>query len=99
MEGQDTARISFEIDGETRQFSVPVGQVTVLQAALNNGIHIDHACGGVGMCSTCRVVVKDGMDNLPERNQAEETFEILGENRMSCQCTINGDVSVEVPVE
>jgi len=93
----NTANVTFVIDGEERSFSVPIGETNLLQVALNNGIHLDHACGGVGMCSTCKVTVQEGMDSLSERSQSEELFEVTGEDRLSCQCTVNGDVKVEIP--
>src|ERR1700687_3996472 len=34
---------------------------SLLDIALNNGVEIDHACGGVAACSTCHVYVKKGM--------------------------------------
>lgn len=91
------AKVTFVLKGEETVYNVPIGEVNILQAALNKGLDLDHACGGVGMCSTCRVVVKDGMDNLSERNQNEELFEMHGENRLGCQCVVNGDVTVELP--
>ena len=45
---------------------------SVLQAALRHGIHIEHACGGFCACSTCHVIVDEGMANLSEKQDDEE---------------------------
>ena len=44
-----------------------------------------------GVCGTCVVEVKEGMENLSEFTQEEEDF--LGEKdteRLACQCKIKG---------
>lgn len=49
-----------------------------------------------GVCGTCVIEVKEGMENLSEFTQEEEDF--LGEldqERLACQCKIkNGDVTL-----
>src|SRR5690606_4110409 len=37
---------------------------TVLDAALRNGIDIEHACEKSCACTTCHVVVREGFDSL-----------------------------------
>ena len=37
---------------------------TILTASLRNDIQHLHACGGLGMCSTCRVEILEGEENL-----------------------------------
>jgi ferredoxin len=36
----------------------------LLEVAVEHGINIEHACGGVCACSTCHVYVEQGMDSL-----------------------------------
>jgi 2Fe-2S ferredoxin len=65
---------------------------SVLDVLLKSKIEIDHACGGMGSCGTCRIVVTSNVP-LSDRNELEaERASELGfeENvRLSCQleCT------------
>jgi len=64
-------------------------------------------CRGFGLCGTCKVLVKSGMENLSPVGPVErlhfrlhplDMFSILGhenEMRLACQATVNGDCSVE----
>lgn len=76
----------------------------LLELALEHGINIEHACGGVCACSTCHVYVEKGMENLSESTEAEEdrVEEAPGlqrNSRLACQCTIErgGSIVVRVP--
>lgn len=76
----------------------------LLEVAIDNGINIEHACGGVCACSTCHVYVELGMDQLSESTEAEEdrVEEAPGlqiNSRLSCQCEVegNGPITVRVP--
>ena len=44
----------------------------LLEVAIEAGINIEHACGGVCACSTCHVYIEKGMDDLSEPTEAEE---------------------------
>lgn len=50
-----------------------------------------------GVCGTCVIEIKEGMENLSEFNQAEADFlGDLGTERLACQCKIkNGCVKVK----
>ncbi len=66
---------------------------SVLEAAMDAGINIEHACGGVCACSTCHVYIESGMGRLTEATEAEEdrVEEAPGlqrNSRLSCQCEI-----------
>lgn len=64
-------------------------------------------CRGNGLCGTCLVLVKQGMENLSPRTVREKIsfnldpktmMAIIGsedEARLACQVTVNGDCSVE----
>lgn len=64
-------------------------------------------CFGHGTCGECRVIVKKGIENLTKKTIFEKMtlfrmFSAIGhENdmRLSCQCTVNGDVEIEVQPE
>lgn len=70
---------------------------TLLDAALDNGINHVHACGGHAFCSTCRVRIEEGQENLNEKNEAEmKLADKLGlppEIRLACQTTPTGKVT------
>ncbi len=76
----------------------------LLEVALDHGINIEHACGGVCACSTCHVYIKEGMDHLTEAeddelDRVEEAPALQMNSRLSCQSKITGDgpIVVEVP--
>ncbi len=73
-----------------------------------NIIHENHidwmfACGGNGRCTTCKIVVTKGLDNLSEMTEAEIKFSQIGKlaknERLACQCSLRGDVEVEVAAQ
>lgn len=76
----------------------------LLEVAMDNGINIEHACGGVCACSTCHIYIEEGSKNLSEPTEAEEdrVEEAPGlqrNSRLSCQCEIlrEGPITVRVP--
>jgi len=80
---------------EGRVAVVPEG-TTVLAAALGLGVKISHVCGGNAICSTCRVEVVVGPENLTPVGPEEIAY-ALGENRrLGCQARIAGDLAVRV---
>jgi 2Fe-2S ferredoxin len=77
---------------------------SILQIALENNIEIDHACGGVGACSTCHVIIRHGVENChePDDNELDQLDNAPGvelDSRLACQCIPNGkgDLTVEIP--
>jgi ferredoxin len=60
-------------------------------------------CRGLGLCGTCKVLVKKGMENLSpkgwrERFKLATMMSSIGhedEMRLSCQVQVNGDCTVE----
>ena len=76
---------------------------TICEALLENGIAIEHACDMSCACTTCHVIVREGLASL---NEAEETEEDLLDrawglepnSRLSCQAIVsNKDLVVEIP--
>ncbi|MCH6557770.1 MAG: 2Fe-2S iron-sulfur cluster binding domain-containing protein [Nitrospirae bacterium] len=77
---------------------------SVLDIALEAGIDLEHACGGVCACSTCHVIIKEGFNSCNEGtddefDQLDEAPGITLQSRLGCQCVPNGttDVVIEVP--
>jgi ferredoxin len=49
-----------------------------------------------GLCGTCMVEVEEGMENLSERNEAEDNMGLQDQSRLACQCRINqGEVKIK----
>ncbi|MDQ5859227.1 MAG: (2Fe-2S)-binding protein [Acidobacteriota bacterium] len=69
---------------------------TVLQAALDLGVNISHICGGNGICSTCRVEVVAGGENLTPVNPQEIAYDLGDRRRLGCQARVKGNVAVRV---
>jgi ferredoxin, 2Fe-2S len=67
---------------------------TVLDAALHLGVKISHVCGGNGTCSTCRVEVVVGGENLTAVNPQELAYDMGNGKRLGCQARINGNCAV-----
>lgn len=87
---------------------IPYGQTglpgSLLDIALGVGVDLEHACGGVCACSTCHVIVKEGLNSCNEGtddefDQLEEAPGITLQSRLACQCVPNGtkDLLVEIP--
>ena len=77
--------------------------MTLLQHLQKNGIDWMHACGGKGRCTTCKVIVRQGLENFHTPTAAEETYFRDGslkiDERLACQSRIRGDVSILAPEE
>ena len=83
------------------EVDVPEGK-TLLDAALDNNIRIDHNCGGNCACSTCHVIIEKGYETLNEVTEDEEDMLDEAENltetsRLACQCKITADMIVKIP--
>ncbi|MCB1168984.1 MAG: 2Fe-2S iron-sulfur cluster binding domain-containing protein, partial [Leptospiraceae bacterium] len=66
--------------------------------SLKNGLEHMHACGGQARCSTCRVLVLEGPENLEPRNESERSLArrrgLENNVRLACQTRPRGDVHV-----
>ncbi len=51
---------------------------TILQTASRNGIPHVSACGGEGNCTTCRLLVLEGIENCSPETDAELSFKRKG---------------------
>lgn len=75
----------------------------LLEVAMEHGINIEHACGGVCACSTCHIYVEGGAASLSEPSEAEEdrVEEAPGlqrNSRLACQCVVKGSGPIVVRV-
>jgi ferredoxin len=81
-----------KFEDENEEYDLPEGS-PIAEACENAGVPF--ACTE-GVCGTCVIEVKEGMENLSEFTQEEEDFlGELDEERLACQCKIkNGDVTI-----
>lgn len=88
----------FNKELRTEQFSK-----TLLAHFQENHLDWLHSCGAKGRCTTCKVVVIEGVRNLSELSKAEQAYRDTGElkecERLACQTRISGDVLIRVPEE
>jgi len=78
--------------------------LSLLEAAGQLGFSLNHDCGGNASCTTCRVDVIAGGENLSDIDFDEQDLldrEALTEpyHRLGCQARVFGDVIVQVPEE
>lgn len=69
---------------------------TLLDLARRASAPLGNACGGVGVCTRCRVRVLTGLENLSPPTSIETRFgRDFGEDeRMACQAVVLGDCDV-----
>ena len=105
--------VTFRLPDETLEVQVdpskipygPTGQPgSLLDIAMGAGLDVEHACGGVCACSTCHVVIKEGLDSCSEAtddelDQLDEAPAITLQSRLACQCVPDGSTNlvVEIP--
>ena len=76
---------------------------TICDAALANGIEIEHACEKSCACTTCHVYIREGGDTLAESTEDEDdlldkAWGLDPDSRLSCQAMVGDtDLVVEIP--
>ena len=91
-----------EICPEGAVFEVEPG-ITICDAALQQGIEIEHACEKSCACTTCHVYVREGGDTLNEAEEEEDdlldkAWGLDPDSRLSCQAVVaEQDLVVEIP--
>ncbi|QZA76708.1 ISC system 2Fe-2S type ferredoxin [Deefgea tanakiae] len=76
---------------------------TICDALLANDIEIEHACEKSCACTTCHVLVREGLASLNEADELEEdqldkAWGLEACSRLSCQAEVAGvDLVVELP--
>jgi class 3 adenylate cyclase/hemoglobin-like flavoprotein len=85
--------------GEDKAMPVADSTMTILDVSIAHKIPHVRTCGGHGRCTTCRVRICDGIQNVSARTPRE--LEIAGAlrwdgfTRLACQTRVSGDVTVE----
>jgi 2Fe-2S ferredoxin len=76
---------------------------SVLQQFQAHFIDYLHECGGKGRCTTCKMRVTKGMENLTPLSGAEKKYRgeglLMIDERLACQVGATGDIIIEVPKE
>lgn len=91
-----------EICPEGAVFEVEPG-ISICDAALENGIEIEHACEKSCACTTCHVYIREGFDSLEAASDIEEDYldkawGVDPDSRLSCQAKVgNEDLVIELP--
>lgn len=76
---------------------------TIIEAAMRNGIEIEHACEMSCACTTCHVIVREGFNSLEPSDELEDdmldkAWGLEPESRLSCQAKVaDQDLTVELP--
>lgn len=82
--------------------TAPFG-TSICEALLDHDINIEHACDMSCACTTCHVVVREGLSSLNEPDENEEdmldrAWGLEPQSRLSCQAILAlQDVTVEIP--
>lgn len=106
----NTVRVTFLPGNQSVEFehgSLPYQEhgkpQSLLDVAINFGIHLEHACGGNCACTTCHVIVKAGTHYLSEAEESE--LDLLDKapgltpaSRLGCQAVVQGDCEITVLV-
>jgi adenylate cyclase len=86
-------KFTIELLGDS---SIPISrEQTILEASLEAGVPHFHACGGKGKCSTCRILVREGGENLSAFTQKEvdihKHIPFPPNVRLACQTYVRGE--------
>ena len=77
------------------------GHPSILEVAIDNDIPLNHSCGGMGSCTTCRIFVIQGAETLGPRNEIEsEHAQMRGyefNERLSCQTEAKAGIICQIP--
>ena len=77
--------------------------ISICDAALKNGIEIEHACEKSCACTTCHVYIREGAGSLNESDEDEDdlldkAWGLDPDSRLSCQAIVKDqDLVVEIP--
>ncbi|MBA3581763.1 MAG: ISC system 2Fe-2S type ferredoxin [Gammaproteobacteria bacterium] len=77
--------------------------ISICDAALSNGIEIEHACEKACACTTCHVHVREGYSTLEPSDELEDdlldkAWGLDPDSRLSCQALVGDvDLVIEIP--
>lgn len=89
------AKITFENEKVIEEDDL---SLSLLDISLKHGIPHMHVCGGNARCSTCRVIICQGSENILPKNKAEwelaDKKGMEGNIRLACQTRVKGPVTL-----
>lgn len=91
----------FIIDEQVVEVNVGLGD-TLLDVAIRAKLPLNHSCGGMGTCGTCRVIVCEGLETLELPGTME--LEIIRDRgflpveRLACQNEPAEGLIVKIPM-
>jgi 2Fe-2S ferredoxin len=77
--------------------------VSICDALLDHGIEIEHACEKSCACTTCHVIVRDGLSSLAPSSEDEDdlldrAWGLTPQSRLSCQAIVDdAPLKIEIP--
>jgi len=83
-------------------FEVPNGAM-LCSELLSHGIDIEHACEMSCACTTCHVIIREGLGSLApatddEDDMLDKAWGLTAQSRLSCQVRLAGqDLTIEIP--
>jgi ferredoxin len=66
---------------------------TILDVARRAGVPLGNSCGGIGVCSRCKVKVVEGAASLTPITSMEST-RVTDDERLACQAVVQGNCTV-----
>ncbi|OGT23210.1 MAG: ferredoxin, 2Fe-2S type, ISC system [Gallionellales bacterium RIFOXYB12_FULL_54_9] len=77
--------------------------ISICDALLQNGVDIEHACEKSCACTTCHIIIRQGLNSLNPAEELEDdmldkAWGLEPNSRLSCQALVaNADLVVEIP--
>lgn len=91
-------RIHYDTDD---QEWTPKNEQNLLELCIRKKIPLSHSCEGMASCGTCRVIILDGTEELPPRNNLEQEMAddrgFRPEERLACQLNLSKSFSFKLP--
>lgn len=74
---------------------------SLLDLAIRMKLPLQHSCGGMGTCGTCRVIVREGLGELTSPGEVEKEIiqdrGFVESERLACQNESQDGLVVEIP--
>lgn len=91
-----------KLDPINQEAFIPTND-NIMSAIIAKELNVLKECGGRGLCATCHVYIKEGMESLsPMSRREQRTLEVVTScrtnSRLACQARVIGEgVVVELP--